>query len=144
MTLHVKPIDREWDEAVRLRTADEAECLAGGMESALAVRSSIRQSTNAFAAYDGEELLAVWGWAHRAPGSAYVWLLTTPAVDRVPLAFGRLTVRLFLDLSSRFPALYVLCHTPHTKARRWLTWLGFMDAEVVGEFALMTNSKGPR
>ena len=129
---------------VKLRSADEAECRAGGFPSgAVALETSIKASDiYVEVRRDGEAL--AWFGCH-APSlmgsTALLWMLSTPAIEKHKIFAGRESVnfvRRFLEL---YPVLLAYVHTEHELSRKWLTWLGFRDIEISGDFIWMGLEK---
>lgn len=144
MTMLLNRISVDTIPPYELREADVLECLAGGISPELAVKRSVQQSNNAFAVYADEKLLCLWGlrFEDRTKQEAWMWLLSTPAVEDYKVAFARASRRMLDILLSESPVIKVLVHTQHEVAVRWLKWLGFQIAEHYNEhFMLMRRTK---
>lgn len=111
----------------RLREADERECAAGGFTPEGAVAQSIQLSARAFAVYDGETLLATWGYAPMdyTSGIGLVWMFTTPEIEKHKIALMRTSRSLVAWLLTQFVMLIATVDVRHESAVKWLRWLGF-------------------
>lgn len=140
MTLVLKRITVYDIPPYTLREADRMECLAAGIEPDVALKRSVQASNNAFAHYWNDELLCMWGFRYedKRGDSAFMWLLSTPAVDLHAMAFARASKRLLAILLGEAEVIKVLVHNQHSVAVRWLSWLGFTQVEDFNEnFMLM-------
>lgn len=133
MTLEARAINLFNIPSFKLRDADEAECLAGGMTGELAVRRSVAGSIASYAHYLDGELLCLWGyrWNNTNDKTVTMWLLSTDAVDLHKLAFGRATKRILRMLDREIAEITVLVHNDYEQAIKWLTWLGFERARTI-------------
>ena len=118
---------QELPETFKLRLADERECLAIGLTGIEAVKQSIKNSDFHHVVYDGDEMLAAWGY-----GTASIfnkrcraWLLTCDPIDRMIITFSRVSVKVMKFLFSSFEEVEVLVHNDYKRSIKWLLWLGF-------------------
>lgn len=114
-----------------MRPADAAEVAASaGLHPWRVVHESIRMSTEAWAVYVGDELLAIYGVvatgrALMAPRTGVVWMLTTNAVERHKRVVWMLSQEVLWELLHRWDVLSNAIDCRHTKAIRWAERLGF-------------------
>lgn len=110
-----------------LRAEDGAELAAMGTGSPQAIlwrcwRTSVLRRA---ALVDGE-VAAAWGVTGSMMGGTGIpWLLTSPAVERVPVAFVREGRRELAEMRALYPDLCNYVHAPYKKAIRFLALLGF-------------------
>ncbi len=118
------PADVTW---VRLREADEAECLADGVTGADAVRQSANGSLESYMITADDEPVAFWGYSMTSlvGGNASAWLLTLPAVESCRFRLARSSRRVIDYLLKRAQGIVVETHLDHAEAVKWLLWLGF-------------------
>lgn len=115
-----------------MRPADAAEVLAsGGYLPEAAARRSLNLSHAAWAAYLGDELLAVFGVIPTEGGGGIGWLLSTTAVDRHPLTFWRESKKVLAVLRDHYPFLKNMVDARYTQAVSWLRRLGFDVGQAV-------------
>lgn len=120
-----------------LRSADAAEVAAYGSGSAMKViwhswkRSTIRKTV----LVDGE-VAAVGGVVGSLMGGKGMpWLLTSPAIERMPVTFARELRREVAGALAAYPELENYVHAPYRRALRLMEWAGFVvePAEPVAE-----------
>lgn len=123
--LSVKAIDQDFDPTtLTLREEDLEECHALGLTAEETLTRCIAASTEAWCVYMGGAPLCAWGY--RAVGTdADVWLLTTPLVERYPIAFAKEALRLSGLLETLFTAIHVECLYTYHRSLSWLDRLGF-------------------
>lgn len=111
--------------AAALRAADLAEIAVAGIDAETAVRGSIRASVFAYTAWVGDDIAACFGVEKIDAGEASPWLLTTPAVERIPLQMVR-SARFFVNRwLETWPVLRNRVDARYTQACRFLQLLGF-------------------
>ncbi len=114
--------------APRMRAADAAENLASdGFEPLEACLLSVAISDEAFAAYFGDGLGALFGLV-RGPFlgfGAIPWLLTSDVVEHHPKAFVRACRQVLDDWLRRFLVLEQQIDARYAVALRWAQRLGF-------------------
>jgi hypothetical protein len=112
--------------ARNLRDGDRLECAGYGLSPREGLRRAYRAALYRRVAAIGGEVAAMWGICGPALGrTGYPWLMTAPAVERVPVSFfrearrelGRMR-RMYLRLEGQVAAEYVM-------ACRFLEVLGF-------------------
>jgi hypothetical protein len=113
--------------APHLRAADADEVLALGFAPDDALVESVRASFEAWTALVDGRPMCMWGLT--APMIMDVvgvpWLLTTPEIERHRRAFLVGSRRMVAEMLAVFPRLENWVDPRHTKAVRWLRWLGF-------------------
>lgn len=118
--------------AANLRPEDADELRAAtGSEPLPVLIEGLEESVECCALVLGGELAAIWGVVPAVPhwGIGVGWLLTTPVVERRPVAFWRACLRLLPDLLDRWPVLINAIDARHEKALRWARRLGFVVDE---------------
>lgn len=112
--------------SVKLRAGDKDEVEAAGLRPGQAVWRSWRGSLFSKVALVDGELAAIWGMGGSPFGKVgEPWLLTTPAVERVKLAFVKTARREVADMLLLCPALQGYVDASYTKAVRLLEMVGF-------------------
>lgn len=113
--------------ARNLRVADAAEMEAAGEPGVRLIRKSFRAALLRFSVFVDGEIAAMWGMGGEALGDIGTpWLLTTPAIERVPVSFvkvGRQNVAAMLRLK---PILVNYVDARYTRACRFVEVLGFV------------------
>ena len=89
-----------------------------------------------------EDGLPIAGWGHKPDdmliaSTAYLWCMTTPAVERYKKAILRLSRDFVADLQLRFERLESTVSPIYPEAMRWTKWLGFKPAP--GESTVVLN-----
>ena len=74
-------------------------------------------------------------------GLTKVWVITTPLVEREPIAFLRWSRRFLQDLYAKHGTLIGMVDVEFERSRRWLQWCGFRTFRD-GEFIVMRYSGG--
>lgn len=126
--------------AANMRYADklEAEAMAScGPEEAL--RRSVQLSHEAIVARVGGEPVCIYGlgFGSMLGGMARPWLMGTDAIDWHCMTFLRSNRAVVREWAKRYD-LENYVDARHTKAIRWLRWLGFRldDAEPYGPYGM--------
>jgi hypothetical protein len=88
--------------------------------------------------------LAYWGYRKNSAlaGTCSAWLLSTPEMDKWPVTFARFSKARLEELFETNWSVDVYVWLGHTKALRWLEWLGFEQIRSVGAFTVMRASRG--
>lgn len=110
-----------------MRAKDRDECSAGGLLPEAAIRMSINNSKESYAAYARGHLLAVFGVGplHAAPEITVVWAMTSINVDSHPLTFWRCSKVVVSYFRDRYPLMVNMVHGQYSEAFNWLGRLGF-------------------
>lgn len=127
----VKQSDFEELLNLKLREADTLELQASlGVTGPLAIAECLIHSERTWVGIDDGDIICVFGLGAVPPDVGIPWMLGTEGIDKVALTFlkeSREIVKLMLDY---YPYLTNLVDARHTKAIRWLKWLGFsFDSE---------------
>lgn len=113
--------------AARMRAADRAEMEAAGLDATGALRKTFRAALIRESVFVDGEIAAMWGLGGDALSDIGApWLLTTPAVERVPVSFlreGKKNVATMLRLK---PILVNYVDARYARACRFVTALGFV------------------
>lgn len=112
--------------AARMRIGDSHELHALGMTAQEGARISLRESLYARTVFVDGEMAAMFGL-----GGSFIsrdgqpWLLTTPAIERVPFAFARVGRQLVAEMLTHKPFLWNYVTAEYHAAVRLLEILGF-------------------
>ena len=134
-------------QAVELRHADAEECRAGGLTPDEALEQSKSLSTHwwEIRAEDGTPI-CWWGYAAPSLMGLYCngWMLSTPEADNHKFYIARQSRFVLANLLRAYPTVQAQVDVEHSRAVRWLKWLGFHEVSREGRFALMriTSRKG--
>lgn len=109
-----------------LREDDRIEIAAGAGDVRRAIRLAYRASAYRRAAFVDDELAALWG----VEGGLFAtdghpWLITAPAIERVPLTFAREGRRELSDMLRTRLRLVSHVQERYEKAIRFMRLLGF-------------------
>ena len=110
-----------------MREKDKIEIRAsGGFIPEPAVRASINRSEEAYAAYVGDDLIAVFGVVrHAKQGVSIPWAMTSEHLPQHALTFWRASKLTVNYLRDRHPCMMNMIHARYTEALNWLARLGF-------------------
>lgn len=132
----------------RLRAADRAEIMSGGLRPGRAVLASLRSSVWSRAALVDGEVAAIWGVGGSLLGGlGRPWLLTGTACERVsPLRFARIYRGQVVSMLTTFARLENFVDTEYTGAVRMLRLAGFSidDPEPIGKNGALFRRFGMR
>ena len=111
----------------RLRPGDAAEIEAAGMEERQALVDSVADSVEAWAALEGDTVLAAWGISASAllGNDGWPWLLTTVDVDRHKIRLVREARRFIERARGMYPHLQMWVDARYVGALRLVASLGF-------------------
>lgn len=113
-----------------LRTGDRAEIDAAGITDARAVWRSFSVSILCRTAFVDGEIAAMWGLGGTLMAErGSPWLLTTPAVEKVPFAMVREAKKHAEEMLAVRPYLANYVHARYTRAVRLLHLIGFTVSE---------------
>ncbi len=114
----------------RLRPEDEAEIRAVHGDPRLAIRRIILASPYRRVAYVDGEVAALWGCDGTLLSTeAHAWLVTTAAVEKVPLTFFREARRELREMLQSRRLLVSHAAASYEKALRFMRMLGFTVGE---------------
>lgn len=74
-------------------------------------------------------------------GLSKIWLITTPLIEREPIAFLRNSRRITKDFYEKHGTLIGVVDPDFEKSRAWLEWCGFVEHRQ-GNFIVMRYSGG--
>lgn len=131
-----------------LRPEDRAEFLMAGLEPRHRLHELYRMTAEPKAALVEGEVACAWGDAAAyLAGEGLMWLVTSPAIERLlPLSFFRAT-RHELDLALRHRRVLRACIAgPYQRAIRFFSMLGFEieEPQIIGgnEFRIIRLYRG--
>ncbi len=117
--------------AKNLRDLDRREFTCAGLDPRRALRKAFRDSIIARTGFVDGEIAAMFGVGGTIMGGeGRIWLLTTPAVERVPVTFVREARRELDRLLPLFPVLHGVVQTSYHQAVAFLILLGFSLGEA--------------
>lgn len=128
---------RELGRIMRAKDAEESLATGNFMPEA-GVRMSINNSTEAYALYAGDKLLAVFGVGpmHTVPDVHVVWAMTSVHVDHNPLTFWRCSKAVVDYLRSKYVVLLNVIHSKYPEAMAWAARLGFTVSRDLERFGV--------
>lgn len=115
---------RELGRIMRKKDREEILSSGGFAVAEPAVRMSINASTEAWALYAGQDLLAVFGVVKQEFGDV-VWALTSTHVEKHSLSFYRASKKIVAQLRNRYAFMLNMVHCAYPQALRWVERLGF-------------------
>lgn len=128
---------REMGRVMRRKDVDESRA-TGNFTPEGGVRMSLNNSTEAYAVYAGDDLLAVFGVGpmHNAPGVHVVWAMTSVHVERHALTFWRCSKAAVEYLRDRYEVMLNMIHSKYPEAMTWAQRLGFKVSADLEKFGL--------
>lgn len=110
-----------------LRPEDREEVIAshGSTKKALQTGLDLSDECWTFLVKETHEIAGIYGVARQDDMVACVWLLTTPAVEKIWMTFLRETKRLTKELNKKYSILTNSVDAEYTVAIKWLKFLGF-------------------
>ena len=127
-----------------LKDLREAQCLTLNklkLDPEALLRQAMNGSRATAAVIDGKPA-AVFGVVSLSlVGLAKIWLITTPAVEKEPIAFLRSSRAFTQALFEEHGMLIGAVDADFPKSRRWLEWLGFVPFRE-GKITIMRYSGG--
>ncbi len=110
----------------RLRSGDAMEITCLGLGISRALWRSYRSSLISRTAYVDGEIAAVWGCGGSALGGiGEPWLLTSPAIEKIPVSFVREARQEVNAMLGIFPVLQNYVAANYRQACRFLECVGF-------------------
>lgn len=119
---------RELGRSMKLEDRREIQASGGFTIPEKAVRAAINCSVEAWAAYAGGDLVAVFGVRlQRDPrGDWWIpWMMVSEKASSHPLTVWRASRPLFNHLRSKYPRMVQMVHARYVSAIRWVEKLGF-------------------
>ena len=114
--------------ANRLRPEDRDEILATGSEPRHLLYSYFRNSAHRWAAFvDGDIALVGGCFGPLVSQEGAAWLYTTPAIERVPIAFAKEARRWLRQVLEEKTIITTTCIATYERSLRFWTMLGFKD-----------------
>lgn len=109
-----------------LRENDAREITCAGYRVKRAIWQSYRTSLLRRSAFVDGEIAAMWGiGAAPLDRSGRPWLMTTGAIEKLPLTYLKQARREVREMLDCYPVLYNWVHADYTAAVRFLRMLGF-------------------
>lgn len=116
--------------AANMRAADRAEVQAAGLSGIRALGRAFRGGMMCRTAFVDGEIAAMWGLGGTLLSDiGHPWLLTTAAVERVPIAFVKVAKRELAAMLDQRRTLRNWVAADYAQAIRFLQVLGFTLAE---------------
>ena len=140
MTVQLHRAKPEDAELLQLRAADllEVHQWSPGRDPVEVVKGSILVSEEAYTAWDGDQVVAIVGYALDGPSRISPWMMGSDLVDKNRLALMRTAHAFIHTLRKQFPSKLLCNHVAkaNDKARLFLTGLGFtiVSSPGSGEF----------
>lgn len=110
--------------AQTLRSRDRDEARAAGFSPIRAVSGSFRRSLYRRSVFVDGALAAMWG-VGGAITIGEVWLLTSPAIEKIPFGFAREGLREVSYMFTMYDRLRLAVHCNYSSAIRLATLWGF-------------------
>jgi len=120
--------------AAHMRHEDAREVMAShGQPPLQALASSVTASTMCWAGRWAGEPFVLFGYAHHPEGATSVWLLGTDLLTTSPIkhAFLRISRRCTDIWADAFGVLFNFVDERAVTSRRWLRWMGFVEAAPI-------------
>lgn len=116
--------------ATRLRESDRREVIAlHGSDVRRAIRRCYHMSAICRAAFIGGDIAALWGMTGTMlSDESYGWLLTTPVIERAPIAFFKEVRRQLGEFMETRRVIRSCVAADYDKATRFFQRLGFAAA----------------
>lgn len=115
-----------------LRVGDRCEVIAAGLTPHKALWRAWRDSTISNVAFVDGDIAAIWGMAGCPLGNiGRPWLLTSPAIERIPRTFMEISRLEVARMLSMCPVLIGIVDASYWKAVRFLSFLGYSFGEPV-------------
>lgn len=113
--------------AVRMRASDRAEFEAVGMDVRTTLRQTFKAALIRYTVFVDGEIAAMWGMGGDAlADTGTPWLLTTPAIERVPVSFVRVGRENVATMLRMKPILVNYVDARYKRACRFVEALGFV------------------
>lgn len=113
--------------AKNLRLEDEAEITGFGLDPREAIRTSFRHAIMRKTAFVDGEIAAMWGLGGAMlSDQGTPWLMTTPAVERVPVTFLKVGHAQLDEMLAQRHFLVNVVAASYRRACRFLEVLGFV------------------
>ncbi len=126
--MRLVPFEPEHAERIELRDFDRLGLEArGGPAALVALAACYARAGPAWTALDGDRIVACGGVAAQPGATGNAWALTSPLVERHPLAFAR-AARRALEAAERdlgLTRIQTTVHERHDVPRKWFEYLDF-------------------
>lgn len=123
----VLPTERAhvFEIAQRMRIEEGVETV--GLDKARIVADAVIKADYAFTAFVGNEIACMWGIHTQTILSdiAYMWLVTTPLVEKHQFVFARKSQIYLQGLKQHYRVIEGHVGAQFPRSIRWLKWLGF-------------------
>lgn len=120
--------------AERMRAGDRLECTCMGVSPMEAIERSFAQSLWSRSVFLDDEIAASWGVGGSPLGDiGHPWLLTAPAIERIPIKFVREARNEVGMMLGMFPVLENVVLDSYRQACRFLETVGFELSDPVKE-----------
>lgn len=103
-----------------------------GLDKCQILETAVRKSLYSFCAKVDGEVACIWGIQPNTmlSDSAYMWLVTTPLVEKHSFIFARRSQIYMEGLRNYYADIYGHVDIRFRRSVRWLNWLGFVIGEA--------------
>jgi hypothetical protein len=117
--------------AGNIYNADRYELEATGLSAYAGVMVSFEESSHVWAAVSEEGVICIWGVCRSTSllGGVNPWLITSTLIDKYAKHFLRGARAVLRDMVGECGYLETFVDSRHTRALRFLEWLGFNMSE---------------
>lgn len=113
-----------------------------GIDSKALLRKAINETYPSMTVIVEDQVAAVFGvMKETLLGEAKIWLITTPLIEKEPVAFLRASRTFTETLYAEHGPLIGMVDADFEKSHRWLRWIGFEEVRD-GDFKVMRYTGG--
>lgn len=126
---------------MRLPSTYEVE--RAGLDPSRTVEDAVRRAALTWAGMIDGELVCLGGVEQTTilSDSAYLWLITTKAVEAHPFIFVRRSQMVLEAILEQYRMVYGVVDKDFTRSIMWLRWLGFEIGPVEDRFRVFSKSR---
>jgi hypothetical protein len=113
------------DIALRMRLEEGIERV--GLDKEKIIRGAVKDASYTFTAMIDNEPACMWGIYQQTmlSDTAYMWLITTPLIEKHQFVFARRSQIYLQGLKQHFNVIQGHVDARFSRSIRWLRWLGF-------------------